>query len=122
MLLAGEHRTSEQKLPRGLFKTNTTTAVLILIACVTGYVLAGGVARYVWGSSINNMIAVAVLAVGLPLLLLILFRPPPEISSKQKNYRAELAEALLHSTSPMVLATAMDGSFTYLNPSAERIL
>ena len=31
-----------------------------------------------------------------------------------------MAESLLDASNPMVLATAMDGSFTYLNPSAER--
>jgi PAS domain S-box-containing protein len=103
-------------------KSPNSKAVLILAGCVTGYLLAGGVARAVWGSSVNNLITVAVLATALPLLLLFLFRPPSVDTSKQKNARADLAEALLHSTSPMVLATAMDGSFTYLNPSAERIL
>ena len=95
---------------------------MILAGCVIGYLLAGGAARYVWGPSINNLIVTAVLATGLPLVLLILLRPQTATSSRQKNPRAELAEALLHSTSPMVLATGIDGSFNYLNPSAERIL
>ena len=51
-----------------------------------------------------------------------LFLPRQADAANHKNGRAELAESLLHSTSPMVLATALDGSFTYMNPSAERIL
>ena len=95
---------------------------MILTGCVAGYVLAGIVARLMWGPSINGLIVVAVLAGVIPLSLLLLFRPSRNDSSKPKSSPGELAEALLHSTSPMVLATAMDGRFTYLNPSAERIL
>jgi len=103
-------------------KTNNTKAAVILAGCVIAYLLAGGAARYIWGPSINNLIVTAVLATGLPLVLLFLLRPQAATSSRQKNPRAELAEALLHSTSPMVLATEIDGCFNYLNPSAERIL
>ena len=103
-------------------KTIHTKAVLILTGCLAGYLLAGVTARLYWGSSVNNLIAAAVFAGLLPLFLLLLFGSPPNNPSKQKSGRADLAEALLHSTSPMVLATALDGSFTYMNPSAERIL
>ena len=95
---------------------------MILSGSVVGYVLLGVVARVYLGPSINGLIVTAVLAGALPLTLVLLFRPSENDPSKTKGGRAELAEALLHSTSPMVLATAMDGRFTYLNPSAERIL
>src|ERR1700678_669203 len=103
-------------------KTIHTKAVLILTGCVAVYLLAGIAARVYWGPAVKNLIIVAVFTGLLPLLLLLLLRTPPADPSKQKNSRAELAEALLHSTSPMVLATALDGCFTYMNPSAERIL
>lgn len=103
-------------------KTSNTKAVLILTGCVAGYLVAGGVARLIWGSPINNLILAAVLASAIPLVLLLLLLPTASERSKPKSSRAELAETLLQSTSPMVLATAMDGRFTYLNPSAERIL
>ena len=96
--------------------------MLILTGCVAGYLLAGAAARLYWGSGVNGLIIAAVLAGVLPLLLVLLFQAPASEPAKQKNGRAELAEALLHSTSPMILATSMDGFFTYLNPSAERIL
>ena len=96
--------------------------MLILTGCVAGYLLAGAAARVYWGPSVNNLIIAAVLAGVLPLLLVLLFQSPVNEPAKQKNGRMELAEALLHSTSPMILATSMDGFFTYLNPSAERIL
>ncbi|WP_263353602.1 PAS domain S-box protein [Acidicapsa acidisoli] len=99
-----------------------TKTVMILSGCVAGYLLFGAAARLYWGSSVNNLIAAAVLAGAIPLLLVLVAQMRSGDMSKQKSPRAELAEALLHSTSPMVLATAMDGSFTYLNPSAERVL
>ena len=103
-------------------KTIHTKAVLILTGCVAGYLLAGIAARLYWGPAVNNLIIVALFTGFLPLLLLLLFRSPPADPAKQKSGRTEFAEALLQSTSPMVLATALDGSFTYMNPSAERIL
>jgi len=103
-------------------KTIQTRAVLIVTGCVAGYLLAGLGARLLWGPATNHLIAVAILASVLPLFLLMLFLPRQADSAIQKNGGAELAEALLHSTSPMILATALDGSFTYMNPSAERIL
>ena len=96
--------------------------MLILTGCVAGYLLAGVALRLYWGSSVDNLIAAAIVAGAVPLLLLFLFPPPAADASKGKDTRAELAQTLLHSTSPMVLSTAMDGRFTYLNPSAERIL
>jgi len=103
-------------------KTIHTKSVLILAGCLVGYILAGIAARIFWGLAVNNLITAAAFGCGLPLLLLLIFQPKPVSQVKQKNGRMELAEALLHSSSPMVLATALDGSFTYLNPSAERIL
>ena len=103
-------------------KTRNSNAVLILTGCVAGYLLAGVALRLYWGSSVDNLIAAAIVAGAVPLLLLFLFPPPSGEANKDKDARAELAQTLLHSTSPMVLATAMDGRFTYLNPSAERIL
>ena len=96
--------------------------MLILTGCVAGYLLAGVALRLYWGSSVDNLLAAAVVAGAVPLLLLFLFPAPEADANKVKDARAELAQTLLHSTSPMVLATAMDGRFTYLNPSAERIL
>jgi PAS domain S-box-containing protein len=103
-------------------KTPKTKASWILTGCAAGYLLAGGVVRLYLGPQVNNLIVVAILAVGLPLLLTILFLPAAAHAAQPGSNRAELAEALLHSTSPMILATSMDGSFTYINPSAERIL
>ena len=103
-------------------KTTNTKAVQILTGCVAGYLVAGAVARLYWGPAINNLIAAGVLAGILPLLLVWFFQSPANDPSQQKNHKAELAEALLHSTSPMVLATGMDGRFTYINPSGERVL
>ncbi len=103
-------------------KTIHTKSVLILAGCLVGYILAGIAARIFWGLAVDNLITAAAFGCGLPLLLLLIFQPKPVSQVKQKNGRMELAEALLHSSSPMVLATALDGSFTYLNPSAERIL
>jgi PAS domain S-box-containing protein len=102
-------------------RTNTR-AVAILIGCVSGYFLAGVAARLYFGPGINNLIIVALLAGGIPLLLALLLQPRKTAPSKESTAIGELAESLLHSTSPMVLATSLDGSFTYLNPSAERIL
>ena len=92
------------------------------MGCVAGYLLAGAAARLYWGPSVNHLIAIAIAASAFPLLLLLLMRPSAKDPSKQRSVRADLAESLLHSTSPMILATSLDGSFTYLNPSAERIL
>jgi PAS domain S-box-containing protein len=103
-------------------KTSNTKAVSILAGCVAGYLLAGVVARLIWGPAINSLILAAILAGVIPLALMLFLSPAANERSKPKNNRAELAETLLHSTSPMVLATAMDGRFTYLNPSAERVL
>ena len=103
-------------------KTTQTKAVLILTVCVAAYLLTGAAARLYWGPSINNLIVSAVGAAILPLLLLLLFTRSQGDGARPKNGRAELAEQLLQSTSPMVLATSLDGSFTYLNPSAERVL
>ena len=102
-------------------RTNTK-AVPILIGCVAGYLLAGAVARLYWGPSVNNLVVAAALAAVIPLLLIVMFKPRQVDTSKQNNTRAELVESLLQSTSPMILATDLNGSFTYLNPSAERIL
>jgi PAS domain S-box-containing protein len=99
-----------------------TKAVLILTGCVAGYLLVGAVARLYWGSSVNNLIVASAIAGAIPLVLILIFQSSSKDNQKYKNGRAELAESLLHSTSPMVLAASMDGTFTYLNPSAERIL
>ncbi len=58
----------------------------------------------------------------LPLLFVLALIPPRSDVPVKKNANADLAENLLHAASPMVFATAMDGKFTYLNPSAERLL
>jgi PAS domain S-box-containing protein len=115
---------------RGLpnLKIANTKIVLILTGCVAGYFLAGALARAYWGPSVNNLIVVAILAGLIPLALVLLSNSqaidPAKDPAKQKpkNGRTDFAETLLRSTSPMVLATGMDGHFTYLNPSAERIL
>jgi PAS domain S-box-containing protein len=103
-------------------KTSNSRAVLILAGCVTGYLLAGVVARAIWGPEINKLIAAAIFASALPLLMLLLFRSPPKAAARDRKSGQSMAEALLHATGPMVLATGMDGVFTYMNPSAERIL
>ena len=95
---------------------------MILTGCCAGYVLAGGAMRLIWGPQVNDLVVAAILASAVPLLLMFLFRVPVRDKSKDVNSQAELAASLLHATSPMVLSTGMDGHFTYLNPSAERIL
>ena len=105
---------------RPTLKSANTKAVLILTGCLTVYLVLGAIVRMFWGSGVDNLIFGAVAAGLLPLLFFVLFRPVEAEPSKGNN--GPLAESLLHSTSPMVLATSMDGSFTYLNPSAERIL
>ncbi len=75
-----------------------------------------------WGPSVNNLITVGVVGALIPLLLVLLFRPSPTRGKQENTSAAKLAEALLHSTNPMVLATDLGGKFTYINPSAERIL
>jgi PAS domain S-box-containing protein len=103
-------------------KTSNSNALLILIGCVAGYVLAGIAIRLYMGPQVDNLVMAAVLAGALPLLLFFLFRPPDSQEHPRITARAELAEAMLHSSSPMILATGMDGHFTYINSSAERIL
>ncbi len=89
---------------------------------MAGYLLLGASARLLWGPAFNNLIFAAIIAGTLPLVLLLLARTKSADIGNQKPGRADLAEALLQSTSPMVLAASLDGSFTYLNPSAERVL
>jgi PAS domain S-box-containing protein len=103
-------------------KTLNTKAALILAGCVVFYLAAGGVARFLWGPAANNLIVAVVLAGAIPLLLVCLLQPSTPDKSKSSSTEADFAESLLHSTSPMVLATGMNGYFTYLNPSAERVL
>ncbi len=96
--------------------------MLILAGCGLGYALAGIVVRFLLGGASNNLLLSAALATILPLILILLFQSTPIEPPRPKTASNELAEALLHATSPMVLATAMNGGFTYLNPSAERVL
>jgi PAS domain S-box-containing protein len=97
-------------------------ALLILTGCCAGYVLAGGALRLFWGPQVNDLVVAAILASAVPLLMMFLFRPRVRDRATDGSAQAELAKSLLHSTSPMMLAMGMDGQFTYLNPSAERIL
>ncbi len=94
----------------------------ILKGCVASYLLAGVVVRLFWGPSVNKLFVAAALGAGIPLILAGLLRSRKSDGARQKPQRDTLAESLLDASNPMVLATAMDGSFTYLNPSAERIL
>ena len=103
-------------------KKTSPKTLSILKGCVASYLLLGVVARVVWGPSVNNLFVAAALGGAIPLAVAILLRTPKVGSSRQKSQRDTLAESLLDASNPMVLATAMDGSFTYLNPSAERIL
>jgi PAS domain S-box-containing protein len=103
-------------------KTTSPKTLSILKGCVASYLLAGAVARLFLGPHINNLIVAAALGGAIPLVLAILLRSPKSESSKNKKDRNALAESLLDASSPMVLATDMDGGFTYLNPAAERIL
>lgn len=103
-------------------KTRSTKSVQILTGCLVAYVLAGAAARWYWGTSVNNLIAVGLAAVLIPLLLVLLYISSPAKVTKDTNGKTNLAESLLHATSPMVLATNLQGRFTYINPSAERIL
>jgi PAS domain S-box-containing protein len=100
-----------------------TKTIFILSGCVAAYAISGVCARVYWGPIVNNLLTIAILAGALPLLiLLVVFRASPADSAKKKSSNANLAESLLHSTNPMVLSTGMEGRFTYINPSAERVL
>lgn len=103
-------------------KTPNSKAVLILASCLAAYALAGVAARLYWGPEINALIITALVAVFLPLAGIVAWAGISGSESSQRNGRTGLADQLLQATSPMVLATSLDGTFTYLNPSAERIL
>jgi PAS domain S-box-containing protein len=103
-------------------KTTSPKTLTILKGCVASYLLAGAVVRLAWGPRINNLIIAAALGAVIPWVLAVLLRSPKSDPSKQKTVRDSLAESLLDASNPMVLSTAMDGSFTFLNPSAERVL
>ena len=103
-------------------KNRNSRAVIILLSCIAGYLAIGAAARLHWGAAADPLIAVAIVAGMLPLLLLLAIRNSSNDSSRNQANAADLAEALLHSTNPMVMSTGMDGFFTYLNPSAERVL
>ena len=82
--------------------------------------MLGVVVRLILGPALNVAIFAAIFAGLVPLVILVLLRTKSADAGNAKP--TDLAEALLRSTSPMVLATSLDGSFTYLNPSAERVL
>ncbi len=103
-------------------KTPNSKAVLILASCLAAYALAGLAARSYWGPDVNRLIITALIAIAVPLAAVILWSGIRGDGSKQRGDHGELAEQLLQAISPMVLATSLDGTFTYLNPSAERIL
>jgi PAS domain S-box-containing protein len=103
-------------------KTTSPKTLSILKGCVASYLLAGVVVRLIWGPEANNLFAAAAIGGAVPLLVAILLRSPKSEASRQKSQRDAMAESLLDASNPMVLATDMDGGFTYLNPSAERIL
>ena len=103
-------------------KKQNSHALLILTGCVAGYVLAGAAIRLFWGPQVNQLVFAAVLAGGVPLLLMFLFPPTSDEGSKKKVARGLLADSLLLSTNPMALATDLNGRFIYLNPAAERSL
>jgi PAS domain S-box-containing protein len=107
---------------RGKLTTPNTKAVLILGGCGLSYALAGLAARYWWGSPVNNLLLVAAAATALPVLILLLFQDTGAEKGDKKSSASGLADSLLQATSPMILATGMDGGFTYINPSAERVL
>ena len=103
-------------------KSVNSRAARILAGCLAGYLLAGFAAHLVWGSSVDFLTVAAVLAIAIPLAALFLLRALPIVSSQSRNSDAERARSLLEATSPMLLATDMEGRFTYVNPSAERLL
>ncbi|MFC5863774.1 PAS domain S-box protein [Acidicapsa dinghuensis] len=103
-------------------KTPSSKAILILASCLIAYALGGVAARLYWGPGINGLILTALIAVFVPLALIVVLMGFNNSRSMQKGNRNGLAEQLLQASSPMVLATSLDGTFTYVNPSAERIL
>ena len=103
-------------------KKQNSQALLILAGCVTGYLLAGAAIRLFWGSQVNQLVIAAVIAGAVPLLLIFMFPPSNDDRGRRTRERGELADLLLESSNPMVLATDMEGRFTYLNPAAERSL
>ena len=105
-----------------ILTTQNPRPAIIAVSCVAAYLVAGLIARLHWGAAADPVIGAAILACLLPLVLIVTLRSSPSERSRHQAQAADLAEALLHSTNPMVMATGMDGYFTYLNPSAERIL
>jgi PAS domain S-box-containing protein len=105
-----------------ILKRQSSQALLILTGCVAGYIMAGAAIRLFWGPQVNQFVTAAVLAGAVPLLLIFLFPQSSDERSRRAQERGELADRLLSSSNSMVLATDMDGRFTYLNPAAERSL
>ncbi|HTJ29852.1 MAG TPA: PAS domain S-box protein [Acidobacteriaceae bacterium] len=89
---------------------------------MAGYLLAGVAIRLFWGPQVNQIVAAAVVAGAAPLLLIFMFPQTSDERSRRTQERGELADRLLQSSNPIVLATDMEGRFTYLNPAAERSL
>ena len=103
-------------------KNRSSKALVIITGCVAGYLVTGAAARLHFGRMADPYIAIAVVAGLVPLVLIAFSGKGGMERSRTQSIPADLAEALLHSTNPMVMSTGMDGFFTYLNPSAERIL
>ena len=110
----------KEKVPA--LKSVNPKTLRILVGCVIGYLFAGVAFRLVWGPSVDRLTAAAMVGALVPLLVLILVRTFAAAPSRDASATAELTESLLQATSPMLIATAMDGKFTYVNPTAERIL
>jgi len=103
-------------------KTLNTKTSRILVGCMIGYLLAGAAAHFLWGASVDFPVAVALVATAIPLIATVFLRATATSPSKRRKSSSELAESLLQATSPMLLATDMNGNITYVNPTAERLL
>ena len=103
-------------------KSVNSRATRILVGCLAGYLLAGSAAHLLWGPAVDFLTGAAVLAIGIPFVALVLLRALPIHNSPAIQSDTEMARGLLEASSPMMIATDMDGRFTYINPSAERLL
>jgi PAS domain S-box-containing protein len=92
-----------------------------LAAIVVALAAVAIVVRLAAGPRFDGLLAAAACAASVVLAIRVVVRKriPPEPASPPA---AEELKSLLDSSGPMIVATGLDGRFTYVNPSAERTL